>query len=145
MGTSGPWGPPMEELQGSVSLGSRSRLQPAEGTSKAAHRPAQRSPHGENGVPTPVAARTQLVSNRTRLAAREIPSRSLSQWRCFPGATTRSSRARLLSPKPADFLVLLDHPTPRLRVYRRETVVAEKLQAMVALGLANSTFVNHPP
>jgi predicted nucleotidyltransferase component of viral defense system len=34
--------------------------------------------------------------------------------------------------------VLLDLPAPRLRAYPRETVVAEKFQAMVALGRANS-------
>lgn len=34
--------------------------------------------------------------------------------------------------------VLLDFPEPRLRAYARETVVAEKCQAMVMLGLANS-------
>lgn len=34
--------------------------------------------------------------------------------------------------------VLLDFPAPRLRVYARETVVAEKFQAMVMLGLANT-------
>lgn len=33
---------------------------------------------------------------------------------------------------------LLDLPAPRLRVYPRETVVAEKLEAMVQLGMANS-------
>lgn len=33
---------------------------------------------------------------------------------------------------------LLDFPAPRIRVYPRETVVAEKLQAMVALGMPNS-------
>jgi predicted nucleotidyltransferase component of viral defense system len=37
-----------------------------------------------------------------------------------------------------DLPVLLDLPQPRLRVYARETVVAEKFQAMVMLGLANS-------
>jgi hypothetical protein len=41
-------------------------------------------------------------------------------------------------PEPAEFPVLLDQPAPRLRVYWRQTVVAEKLQAMVDLGLANS-------
>jgi len=41
-------------------------------------------------------------------------------------------------PEPAEFPVLLDQPAPRLRAYRRETVIAEKLQAMVDLGLANS-------
>ncbi len=37
-----------------------------------------------------------------------------------------------------DFPVLLSFPAPRLRAYPRETVVAEKLDAMVQLGLANS-------
>jgi hypothetical protein len=34
--------------------------------------------------------------------------------------------------------VLLDLPAPRLRSYPRETVMAEKFQAMVALGRANT-------
>ena len=34
--------------------------------------------------------------------------------------------------------VLLDFPAPRLRSYPKETVIAEKLQAMVSLGIANS-------
>jgi hypothetical protein len=37
-----------------------------------------------------------------------------------------------------EFPALLDFPAPRLRAYPRETVVAEKLEAMVTLGLANS-------
>jgi predicted nucleotidyltransferase component of viral defense system len=37
-----------------------------------------------------------------------------------------------------DFPTLLDFPAPRLRAYPRETVVAEKVEAMVQLGLANS-------
>ena len=37
-----------------------------------------------------------------------------------------------------DLPVLLDLPAPRLRAYARETVIAEKYQAMVALGLASS-------
>jgi predicted nucleotidyltransferase component of viral defense system len=37
-----------------------------------------------------------------------------------------------------DLPVLLDFPAPRLRVYSRETVIAEKFQAMVMLGRANS-------
>lgn len=36
-----------------------------------------------------------------------------------------------------DYPVLLDFPAPRIRVYPKETVVAEKLQAIVALGAAN--------
>jgi predicted nucleotidyltransferase component of viral defense system len=34
--------------------------------------------------------------------------------------------------------VLLDQPAPNLRAYPYETVIAEKFQAMVALGLANT-------
>ena len=34
--------------------------------------------------------------------------------------------------------VLLDLPAPHLRAYARETVIAEKFQAMVAFGHANS-------
>lgn len=37
-----------------------------------------------------------------------------------------------------DFPVLLDFPAPRLRAYPRETVVAEKVDTMVQLGMANS-------
>jgi len=37
-----------------------------------------------------------------------------------------------------DLPVLLDLLSPRVRVYARETVIAEKFQAMVMLGLANS-------
>lgn len=37
-----------------------------------------------------------------------------------------------------EFPPLLDFPAPRLRAYSRETVVAEKLEAMVVLGMANS-------
>lgn len=38
----------------------------------------------------------------------------------------------------ADFPTMLDHPAPHLRVYPPETVIAEKFQAMVKLGIANS-------
>lgn len=37
-----------------------------------------------------------------------------------------------------DYPSLLDMPTPRLRAYPPETVVAEKVQALVALGMLNS-------
>jgi hypothetical protein len=37
-----------------------------------------------------------------------------------------------------DFPTLLDLPAPQLRAYPRETVIAEKLEAIVQLGLANS-------
>lgn len=37
-----------------------------------------------------------------------------------------------------EFPALLEFPAPRLRAYARETVVAEKLEAMVHLGISNS-------
>ena len=37
-----------------------------------------------------------------------------------------------------DYPTLLDFPSPRVWAYPREAVVAEKLQAMVALGMANT-------
>jgi predicted nucleotidyltransferase component of viral defense system len=39
-----------------------------------------------------------------------------------------------------DLPVLLDLPAPRLRAYARETVIAEKFQAIVALGRADTRF-----
>lgn len=41
-------------------------------------------------------------------------------------------------PEELDYPSMLDFPVPRLRGYARETVIAEKFQAMVALGRANS-------
>lgn len=38
----------------------------------------------------------------------------------------------------AVYPVMLDFPAPQLRIYPRETVVAEKFQAMVSLGIVNS-------
>ena len=45
-----------------------------------------------------------------------------------------------VTPKPAlvDFPTLLDFPSPRVRAYPTVTVVAEKFQAMVALGERNT-------
>ena len=44
-----------------------------------------------------------------------------------------------VTPKPetAEFPTLLDFPAPNLRVYPKETVIAEKFEAMVKLGEAN--------
>ena len=45
-----------------------------------------------------------------------------------------------ITPEPTemDYPTLLDLPSPRLKTYPRETVVSEKLNAMVQLGLRNS-------
>jgi predicted nucleotidyltransferase component of viral defense system len=42
-----------------------------------------------------------------------------------------------------DLPVLLDMPSPHLRAYPQETVIAEKLHAMVALGMANSRMKDY--
>jgi predicted nucleotidyltransferase component of viral defense system len=42
-----------------------------------------------------------------------------------------------------DLPVLLDMPSPHLRAYPPETVIAEKLHAMVTLGLANSRMKDY--
>jgi predicted nucleotidyltransferase component of viral defense system len=46
-------------------------------------------------------------------------------------------------PKIERFPVLLDFPPPMLRLYPRETVVAEKADAMVQLGLVNSRMKDY--
>ena len=46
--------------------------------------------------------------------------------------------AAVPSPQEVEIPSLLDLPAPRLRAYARETVVAEKLEALVLLGLATS-------
>ncbi len=43
-------------------------------------------------------------------------------------------------PVELDYPTILDLPAPRLRAYTRESVVAEKFQAMVSLGEVNSRF-----
>ena len=47
------------------------------------------------------------------------------------------------SPEWLEYPVLLNMPVPRLRGYVRETVVAEKFQAMVDLGKANSRMKDY--
>ena len=42
------------------------------------------------------------------------------------------------SPEIIDYPALLDLPAPRIRAYPREVVIAEKFQALVVLGIANS-------
>ena len=47
-------------------------------------------------------------------------------------------------PEEADYPTLLDDlPGPRLRVYPRETVVAEKLEAIIKLGMVNSRMKDY--
>ena len=51
--------------------------------------------------------------------------------------------ALLIAPEEVTFPVLLGMAAPRLRAYRRETVVAEKLEAIVKLGMINTRFKDY--
>lgn len=46
-------------------------------------------------------------------------------------------------PRKEEYPVLLDLPNPKLKTYPRETVVAEKLDAIVVLGLRNSRMKDY--
>lgn len=50
-----------------------------------------------------------------------------------------------ITPKPeeVDFPTLLNMPAPRIKIYPRETTVAEKLDAMLELGLKNSRMKDY--
>lgn len=48
------------------------------------------------------------------------------------------------APEIADYPILLEiFPAPRLRVYSRYTVIAEKLETMIFLGIANSRMKDY--
>jgi predicted nucleotidyltransferase component of viral defense system len=51
--------------------------------------------------------------------------------------------ALLVAPEEITFPVMLGMAAPRLRAYSRETVVAEKLEAIVKLGMLNSRFKDY--
>lgn len=51
--------------------------------------------------------------------------------------------AALPSPVLVELPTLLAHPRPTLRAYRREVAIAEKLHAMVDLGVANSRMKDY--
>jgi hypothetical protein len=46
-------------------------------------------------------------------------------------------------PATTDFPSILNQPQPRIRIYPRETVVAEKFEAMVQLGMTNSRMKDY--
>jgi hypothetical protein len=51
--------------------------------------------------------------------------------------------ALVVPPEEVTFPVLLGMAAPKLRAYSRETVVAEKLEALVELGMLNSRFKDY--
>lgn len=75
---------------------------------------------------------------RIRLTATLGSARCHIQWDVgFGDAVTPE-------PVETDYPVLLEEmPAPRLRVYSRETVFAEKLEAIAALGIANSRMKDY--
>ena len=48
-----------------------------------------------------------------------------------------------IAPEEVTFPVLLDMAAPKIRAYSRETVVSEKLEALVKLGMLNSRFKDY--
>ncbi len=48
-----------------------------------------------------------------------------------------------VAPEEITFPVMLDMPPPKLRAYARETVVAEKLEAIAKLGMLNTRFKDY--
>lgn len=66
-----------------------------------------------------------------------IPRARLAPTRVIGQASIGFGDAIVPPPVWVEFLMLLDSPKPRLRAYPPETVIAEKLEAMVRLGLAN--------
>ncbi len=42
------------------------------------------------------------------------------------------------APEEIDYPVLLDFPSPRLKAYQKETIISEKFQNMIEMGLVNS-------
>ncbi|MCE5270102.1 nucleotidyl transferase AbiEii/AbiGii toxin family protein [bacterium] len=51
----------------------------------------------------------------------------------------------VIVPEPTEqiFPILLDYPAPRIRIYSRESVIAEKLDAIIVLGLRNSRMKDY--
>ena len=47
------------------------------------------------------------------------------------------------SPQPAEYPTILDFPAPRLPGYSKESVVAEKFESLVTLGMLNSRMKDY--
>lgn len=81
---------------------------------------------------TPIRAAQQYVGSRVQMSA------SLGSARIPVQVDVGIGDAVLPPPERCELPSLLDHPPARLRAYRRETVIAEKMHAMVELGELNS-------
>ena len=69
---------------------------------------------------------------------------TLGKARCSMQLDVGYGDAVIPGPEAADYPTLLDDvPGPRLRVYPREAVVAEKLEAIIKLGMVNSRMKDY--
>jgi hypothetical protein len=69
---------------------------------------------------------------------------TLGKARCPMQLDVGYGDAVIPGPEEADYPTLLDDlPGPRLRVYPREAVVAEKLEAIIKLGMVNSRMKDY--
>jgi hypothetical protein len=69
---------------------------------------------------------------------------TLGKARCSIQLDVGYGDAVIPGPEEADYPTLLDgFPGPRLRVYPREAVVAEKLEAIIKLGMVNSRMKDY--
>ncbi len=49
----------------------------------------------------------------------------------------------LPAPEPIEYPTILDFPTPKLRGYSKESIVAEKFESLVTLGILNSRMKDY--
>lgn len=80
----------------------------------------------------PIRTEDEYAGRRTRFMARLGTTRDRLQVDIGTGDTVWPAPRRIVYP------VLLDDATPRVFAYSRETVIAEKAEAMVTLGIRNS-------
>jgi len=88
----------------------------------------------------PTSVKAQEIRKEANYAGIRITlAGSLDGARCPVQADIGFGDAVTPAPEETDYPVLLDDlPTPRLRVYPRYTVIAEKFHAIASLGIANS-------
>lgn len=88
----------------------------------------------------PISVKAQEIRKEANYAGIRITLMgSLDGARCPVQADIGFGDAVTPAPEESDYPVLLDDlPMPRLRVYSRYTVIAEKFHAIASLGMANS-------
>jgi Nucleotidyl transferase AbiEii toxin, Type IV TA system len=83
-----------------------------------------------------------MADRKAYVASYSRPGRMRAGWAYFAAwpDTANDFAGDVITPGPTgiEYPTLLNFPAPVLRAYPRETVVAEKLEALTALGLLNS-------